>query len=45
MKRCKIPLIITIALPIAIAAFWLVSNSRAASETPEYKVIRTEDKF
>ena len=45
MKRYKMPLSIAIALPLAIAAFWLVSNSRAATETPEYKVIRTDAKF
>ncbi len=45
MKRYKMPLFISIALPIALSAFWLVSNSRAATETPDYKVIRTDEKF
>ena len=45
MKRSKVPLLFVIALPIALAAFWLVSNSRAATETPDYKVIRTDEKF
>lgn len=45
MKRYKMPLFISIALPIALAAFWFVSNSRAATETPDYKVIRTDEKF
>ena len=45
MKRYKMPILIAIALPFALAAFWLVSNSRAATETPDYQVIRTDDKF
>ena len=45
MKRFKVPLFIAIALLITLAAFWLVSNSRAATETPDYKVIRTDAKF
>ena len=45
MKRHKIPVLIAIVLPIALAAFWLVGNSRAATETPDFKVIRTDDKF
>lgn len=32
-------------LPVALAVFWFASNSRAATETPEYKVIRTDEKF
>ena len=44
MKR-KMPLITAIVVLIALAAFWLVSTSRAATETPEYKVIRTDGKF
>lgn len=44
MKR-KMPLINAIAVLFALAAFWLVSTSRAATETPEYKVIRTDGKF
>ncbi|WP_395717216.1 SOUL family heme-binding protein [Prosthecobacter sp.] len=31
--------------PVALAVFWLASNASAATETPEYKVIRTDDKF
>ena len=34
-----------VALLFAAAAFWLVSTSRAATETPEYKVIRSDGKF
>ncbi len=45
MKRSKVPILLVIALPFALAAFWLVSNSRAATETPGYKVIRTDDKI
>ncbi len=44
MKR-TIPLVTTTVLLVALAAFWLVSTSRAATETPEYKVIRTDGKF
>jgi hypothetical protein len=32
-------------VPLIFAAFWLVVNSRAATETPDYKVIRTDEKF
>ena len=39
------PIVITLVLPIALAAFWLVSNSRATTETPDYKVIRTDGTF
>ncbi|MGV3533415.1 MAG: SOUL family heme-binding protein [Chthoniobacteraceae bacterium] len=36
---------ILFALTVAAASFWLVSNSRAATETPDYKVIRSDDRF
>jgi hypothetical protein len=45
MKLPKVPLILTVLIPLTLAIFWLVSTSRAATETPEYKVIRTEEKF
>ena len=45
MKRFKVPVVLVIALPLLFAAFWFVSNSRAATETPDYKVIRTDEKF
>lgn len=45
MKRYKTPLFIAIALPITLAAFWLVSNSRAATEMPDYNAIRCEERF
>lgn len=38
------PILIAIALPVALAIFWFVSSSRAATETPEYKVIRKDDR-
>ena len=44
MKR-KMPLISAIAVLVAFAAFWLVSTSRAATETPEYKIVRTDGNF
>src|SRR3954465_5906311 len=44
MKR-KMPLLLAAGLLLAFAAFWLVSTSRAATETPEYKVVRTDGKF
>jgi DNA gyrase inhibitor GyrI len=36
-------IIIAAALPLAFAAFWLVSTSRAATGTVSYKVVRRED--
>lgn len=45
MKRSKVPTLLAIILPIAAAAVWLVSTSRAAIETPDYKVLRTDEKF
>lgn len=44
MKR-KMLLITAIVVLVALAAFWLVSTSRAATETPEYKVVRAEGTF
>lgn len=41
MKR-RIPLLIALATPIAVAAFAFVSTSRAATETPDYKVVRKD---
>jgi len=32
-------------LPISLFAFWFASNSRAATETPEYKVVRADGKI
>jgi hypothetical protein len=44
MRRYKVTILLAIILPTAAAAFWLVSTSRAATETPDYKVIRTDEK-
>jgi DNA gyrase inhibitor GyrI len=38
-------LLIAIAASAAIGIFWFVSNSRAATRTPGYKVIRTDGRF
>lgn len=45
MKTPKTPLVLSVTIPLALAIFWLVGTSRAATETPEYKIIRTEEKF
>ncbi len=45
MKRNALVTTAVLALLFAAAAFWLVSTSRAATETPEYKVIRSDGKF
>ena len=42
MKRKKLPFLIAIALPLGLAIFWLINTSRAATETPEYKLIRKD---
>ena len=39
------PILFAIVLSVCVAIFWLVSTSRAATETPDYKVIRTGEKF
>ena len=39
------PLILAIVMPIALGIFWLVTTSRAATETPNYKVVRTDAAF
>ena len=44
MKRNQLFPILIAALPFA-AAFWFIRNSRAAIETPDYKVVRTEGRF
>ena len=41
----RMPLAISTIVLLGLAAFWLVSTSRAATETPEYKVVRTDGKF
>ncbi len=45
MKRSKLTILLALALLIGLAGFWFVGNSRAATETPDYKVIRTDGKF
>lgn len=45
MKRPRMSIFLVVALPVALGAFLLVSNSRAATETPEYKVILAAAKF
>ena len=42
MKRRKLPIVIALAVPLALAACWLIATSRAATETPEYKAIRKD---
>lgn len=34
-----------VMIPVFIATFWLVRTSRAATETPEYKVVLTDEKI
>jgi hypothetical protein len=43
MKRFKVPALL--AITFASASFWFIANSRASTETPDYKVIRTDEKF
>jgi hypothetical protein len=38
-------LLLVVAVPVAIGAFLFAGNSRAATETPAYQVIRTDAKF
>ena len=42
MKRKKLSILIAIALPVGLAIFWLISTSRAATETADYKLIRKD---
>ena len=43
MRLLKLPILL--AITAAAASFWFASNSRAATETPEYKVTRTDGSF
>ena len=45
MTRSKLTILLVLALLLGLAGFWLVSTSRAATETPDYKVIRADGKF
>lgn len=44
MTRNKLFPILVLALPFA-AVFWFIRNSRAAIETPDYKVVRADGRF
>lgn len=45
MKGFRVSLVILSVLLTGIAVVWLVSTSRAATETPNYTVLRTDGKF
>lgn len=45
MKFGKRSLILAIFFPAVLATVWLVNNSRAATETPAYAVVKTDGKF
>lgn len=45
MRIRRFPLILSATVPVLIALVWFVANSRAATETPEYKVVRTDEKY
>lgn len=45
MKRRTLTFLILTLGTVALGAFWLVSTSRAGTETPEYKVIRQDGDF
>ena len=45
MKRRTLPALLAIALPLGILVSKLISTSRAATETADYKVVRTEGKY
>ncbi len=46
MKRShKLSIVLALALPLGIGFFWFASTSRAATETPDYKVVRSDEKF
>jgi SOUL heme-binding protein len=45
MKSLTTPFLVTLTLVVTVGASWLVTTSRAASETPEYKVVRADGKF
>lgn len=45
MKRPKMSILLLVALPVGIGVLLLFDTSRAATETPDYKVIRTDAKF
>lgn len=45
LLRRKLPLFTAAAILLAGAAFWFVSTSRAATEMPEYRVVRADGAF
>jgi hypothetical protein len=45
MKRTRVILVLAVAAPVGYAAYWFFANSRAATETPECVLIRTDGKF
>jgi hypothetical protein len=45
MKLRKRSFLLVALVPTIIAGFWLVSNSRASTETPEYTVVKKDEKF
>jgi len=45
MKHPKIPLLLLITLPLGLGVMLFYNTSRAATETPAYKVIRADGKF
>lgn len=45
MKRAKLHLIPALTLGLILAASWIVSNSLAATETPDFELVRTDNKF
>jgi len=45
MKRCKPFVFLFVALPICLGGVLLFNTSRAAIETPAYKVVRADGKF
>ena len=42
MKRRKLFSILLLSVPLVLAGYWLVSTSRAATETPRYTLIRRD---
>lgn len=45
MKLPNRSILIAVLVPALISGFWLVGNSRAATESPEYTVVKKEEKF
>jgi len=42
MKNYKLPIIRAVVIPIGLIIFWLAGTSHAATETPDYKLIRID---